>query len=46
MSDDVKPLRADRVRLPATMMALAKLKPEPGLWQTEAPSPRSAPTRC
>ncbi len=43
MSDDVKPLTTGSLRLPATMPALAKLKAEPGLWQTEAPVPEIAP---
>ena len=43
MSDDVKPLTAAARTLPATMTALAKLKPEPGLWQTTAPVPECGP---
>lgn len=35
MSDDIKPFKA----IPTRMKALAKLKPEVGIWQTEAPVP-------
>ena len=42
MSDDPKPLTAFATR-PATMKVLAKLKAEPGIWETTAPVPACGP---
>ncbi len=43
MSDDLKPLTAPAVTLPATMTGLGKLKAEPGIWQITAPVPDCGP---
>lgn len=42
MSDDVRPLTVDATTT-KTMTALAKLKAEPGMWQTTAPVPVCGP---
>lgn len=43
MSDDLKPVTTPATTLPTTMRALAKLKPEPGIWETTAPVPECGP---
>lgn len=43
MSDDLKPVTNPTITLPTTMRALAKLKPEPGIWETTAPVPECGP---
>ncbi|MGN6423687.1 MAG: L-threonine 3-dehydrogenase [Asticcacaulis sp.] len=43
MSDDIRPLSMTARTLPTQMTALAKLRPEPGIWRTSAPVPQPGP---